>query len=43
MDFDLARFNILIQLFNKNFEKYASQASDEIKSAAPKVAVEEVA
>src|SRR5690606_33323561 len=32
----------LAQLFNKNFEKYASQASDEIKSAAPKVATEAI-
>jgi phosphoenolpyruvate carboxykinase (ATP) len=33
----------LAQLFIKNFEKYSSQASDEIKSAAPKVVIEEVA
>ena len=33
----------LAGLFVKNFEKYASQASEEIKSAAPKVAVEEIA
>ncbi len=30
----------LAGLFNKNFEKYAAQASEEIKSAAPKVALE---
>jgi phosphoenolpyruvate carboxykinase (ATP) len=30
----------LAQLFIKNFEKYAAQASDEIKSAAPKVIME---
>jgi phosphoenolpyruvate carboxykinase (ATP) len=29
----------LAQQFNKNFEKYASQASEEIRSAAPKVMV----
>ena len=29
--------NELAQLFVKNFEKYASQANDEIRSAAPKV------
>ncbi len=30
----------LAQLFIKNFEKYSAQASDEIKSAAPKVVLE---
>jgi phosphoenolpyruvate carboxykinase (ATP) len=30
----------LAGLFNKNFEKYASQASEEIKSAAPKAVLE---
>jgi len=30
----------LAGLFNKNFEKYAAQASDEIKGAAPKMALE---
>jgi phosphoenolpyruvate carboxykinase (ATP) len=30
----------LAELFNKNFEKYAAQASEEIKSAAPKVSLE---
>ncbi len=30
----------LAGLFNKNFEKYAAQASEEIKSAAPKAALE---
>ncbi len=29
--------NELAQLFNKNFEKYASHANEEIRSAAPKV------
>ncbi len=32
--------NHLAELFNKNFEKYAAQASEEIKSAAPKVSME---
>ncbi|MCW3126418.1 MAG: pckA [Bacteroidetes bacterium] len=34
--------NELAIQFNKNFEKYASQASDEIKAAAPKVEVKVV-
>jgi phosphoenolpyruvate carboxykinase (ATP) len=31
-----AKANDLAVQFNKNFEKYADQASDEIKAAAPK-------
>ena len=34
-----AKANELAIQFNKNFEKYASQASEEIKSAAPKVEI----
>ncbi len=29
--------NELAQLFNKNFEQFADQANDEIRSSAPKV------